>query len=160
MLSSHLDAALEPAISSEAPAHLMDAIDRRILQLLQEDASRPLKALAAEVDLSQSSVRERIARLRARGIIRRFTVELGPSAISAIVMVRLVRTPSPVIVRRIVGMPEVVRCFSLSGAIDLLVEVAGASVADINRVRDLIAGEPGVADVETSFVLNQDKAPA
>lgn len=140
----------------------MDDTDRRILKLLQEDASRSLKVLAAEVDLSRSSLRDRIARLEATGVIRRYTVELAPppGALVAILMVRLLRTPSPDIVRRIVERPEVVRCFSLSGAIDLMVELSGATVDEINRVRDLIASEAGVADVETSFVLKQDKAPA
>jgi DNA-binding Lrp family transcriptional regulator len=139
----------------------MDEIDRRLLQLLQEDASRPLKALAADVELSQSSVRERIARLQARGIIRRYTIEVAPApgSLTAVLLVKLERTPAPSVVRRVVGFPEVVRCSSLSGAIDLLIEVTGPDVPSINRVRDLIASEPGVADVETSFVLNQDKAP-
>jgi DNA-binding Lrp family transcriptional regulator len=140
----------------------MDDIDRRIVKLLVEDASRPIKVLAAEVDLSRSSVRERIARLEATGVIRRYTVELAPpeTALIAVLMVRLARTPAPSVVSRIVGCPEVVRCCSLSGEIDLLVEVSGADVAAINRIRDLIGNEPGVVDVVTSFVLKQDKAPA
>ena len=139
----------------------MDDIDRRILKLLREDASRPIKTLAAEVDLSRSSVRERIARLTASGVIRRYTVEIAapPDALTAILLVRLTRTPSPSVVSRVVAFPEVVRCSSLSGDIDLLVEVSGTDVAEINRVRDLIASEAGVADVETSFVLKHDKRP-
>jgi Lrp/AsnC family transcriptional regulator, leucine-responsive regulatory protein len=139
----------------------MDDTDRRILQLLQEDASRPLKVLAAAVGLARSSLRERIARLEASGVIRRYTVELAPApgALRAFLMVRLTRTPAPAVVGRIVARPEVVRCSSLSGAIDLLVELSGAEITEINSVRDLIASDPGVADVETSFVLKQDKAP-
>lgn len=136
----------------------MDDIDRRILALLQEDARRPVKTLAAEVNLSRSSVRERIARLQARGIIRRYTIEIDvPGAVTAFLLVCLTRTPAPAVVRRVVACPEVVRCSSLSGDIDLLVEVVGASVAEINQVRDRIASEPGVADVVTAFVLKQDK---
>jgi Lrp/AsnC family transcriptional regulator, leucine-responsive regulatory protein len=137
----------------------MDDIDQRLLQLLVEDASRPIKALAAEVALSRSAVRERLGRLEASGTIRRYTIEVAPSpgGLTAFLMVRLVRTPSPAIVSLIVAMPEVVRCSSLSGAIDLLVEVRGADVADINRVRDRISSEAAVADVETSFVLKQEK---
>ncbi len=138
----------------------MDDIDRRLLALLQEDATRPVKTLAAEVSLSRSAVRERIARLLARGIIRRYTVEVAaPGAVAAVLLVRLERTPAPAVVRRVVAMAEVVRCSSLSGDIDLLVEVVGADVAEINRVRDLVAGAPGVADVVTAFVLKQDKGP-
>jgi Lrp/AsnC family transcriptional regulator, leucine-responsive regulatory protein len=167
LLPFHTGVAVAPAISAARadklpPPDAMDDIDRRILELLREDASRPLKVVAAKVELSRSSVRERIARLEASGVIRRYTIELAPTstAVLAILMVRLIRTPSPAVVSRVVGLPEVVRCFSLSGDIDLLVEVSGADVAEINRVRDLIASDPGVADVETSFVLKQDKAPS
>jgi DNA-binding Lrp family transcriptional regulator len=157
--------AVAPAILTGAPAHLpptMDDTDRRILQLLQEDASRPIKTLAAEVDLSRSSVRERISRLQASGVIRRYTVEVAPAhdTLTAVLLVRLVRTPAPDVVSRVVACPEVVRCLSLSGDIDLLVELSGPDVAEINRARDRIASDTGVADVKTSFVLNHDKAPA
>lgn len=137
----------------------MDDIDRRILQLLREDASRPLKALAAEVQLSRSAVRERISRLESSGVIRRYTVELAPSegALTAILMVRLARTPSPKIVAFIVAMPEVARCLSLSGEVDLLVELRSDDVAAINQARDAIATQAGVTDVVTSFVLKRDK---
>lgn len=140
----------------------MDDIDRRLLQLLRDDASRPLKTLAAEVQLSRSAVRERIGRLESSGVIRRYTVELAPAegALTAILMVRLLRTPSPAIVSFIVAMPEVVRCLSLSGEVDLLVELRDADVAVINRARDAIATRPGVTDVVTSFVLKRDKDPA
>jgi DNA-binding Lrp family transcriptional regulator len=139
----------------------MDDIDRRILALLVADASRPLKTLAAEVELSRSAVRERIARLVAAGVIRRYTVEVAaaPRAVTAFLLVRLVRTPSPAVVARVAAMPEVARLSSLSGEIDLLVEVVGADVAEINRVRDLVASDPGVADVVTAFELKKDKAP-
>lgn len=139
----------------------MDDIDRRILALLREDASRPVKSLAAEVELSRSAVRERVARLVAAGVIRRYTVELAaaPGAVTAFLWVRLVRTPSPAVVARVSAMPEVVRLSSPSGSIDLLVEVTAADVAAINRVRDLVAADPGVADVETAFELKRDKAP-
>lgn len=137
----------------------MDDIDRRLLQLLREDASQPLKTLAAAVSLSRSAVRERITRLEQSGVIQRYTVELAaaPSALTAIVMVRLARTPSPKIVAIIVAMPEVVRCLSLSGEVDLLVEVRGGDAAVINRVRDAIGELAGVTDVVTSFVLKRDK---
>ena len=138
----------------------MDDIDRRLLTLLEENANRSIKELAASVELSQSSVRDRIARLKASGVIRRYTVEIAraSSTITAVLMVRHMRTPAPRVVQMIVEYPEVVRCRSLSGEIDLLVELSAQGMAEINRVHDRIAADPGVADVVTSFVLNEDKA--
>ncbi|HJR75163.1 MAG TPA: Lrp/AsnC family transcriptional regulator [Luteimonas sp.] len=136
----------------------MDDVDRRLIGLLQQDASRPLKTLAAEVGLARSSVRERIERLEKAGVIRRYTIEVAkPEGPSAVLMVRLSQTPLPSAVNAIVAMPEVFRCRSLSGDIDLLVEIAGDDIAQINRIRDRVAQVRGVTDVMTSFVLNRDK---
>lgn len=139
----------------------MDSIDQSLLKLLAEDSSRPLKTLAAEVGLSRSSVRDRIVRLRSQGIIRRFTIETAPSdgKVGAMLLIRLLRTPDPTVVQEISKRPEVARCYSLSGPIDLMVELQGKDVASVNRARDEIALLQGVADVETSLILNRDKAP-
>lgn len=135
----------------------MDAIDRRLLQLLREDASRPLKTLAAEVSLSRSSVRDRVARMQAQGVILRYTIETAPQdgALSAICMLRLARTPDLAVVRSVKAMPEVVRCDALSGEIDLLVEIAAADAPALNAVRDRLAALSGVVEVRTSLVLSR-----
>lgn len=137
----------------------MDAIDRQLLALLREDASRPLKTLAAKVVLSRSSVRERIGRLRAQGVIRRYTIEVAPVApvVAAVCQLRLDRTPDPVVVAAVCAMPEVTRCCGLGGAIDLLVEIVASDTAMLNAARDRIAGLPGVLAVTTSLVLAQYK---
>lgn len=139
----------------------MNDVDRRLLELLRQDASLPLKTLAAAVSLSTSSVRERIMRMLADGTIRRYTVELSPSLtrVTTILLLRLEQTPAPQIVGAVVAMPEVVRCYSLSGEIDLLVELAAAETAVVNAARDRIALLPGVAGATTSLVLNHDKTP-
>jgi len=139
----------------------MDDIDRQLLQLLREDASRPLKTLAAAVSLSRSSVRDRIARMETDGVIRRYTIDTQPidAGLAVILLVRLARTPDPDVVRAVVSTAEVARCYSLSGEIDLLIELAGTDTSALNRVRDRIALLPGVVDVVTSLVLNRDKVP-
>ena len=140
----------------------MDEIDRKLLELLQHDASRPLKTLAAAVGLGSSSVRERIARLRANGTIRRYTIETAPdpATLTAVLQLRLLRTPDPEVVRAVTQRTDVVRCLSLSGPIDLLVDITGPDLAAINRTRDAISALAGVAEVETAFVLRIDKACA
>lgn len=59
----------------------MDAIDRKILGLLVEDAGRTYAQLGREVSLSPAAVHERVRRLRASGVIRRTTVDLDPDAL-------------------------------------------------------------------------------
>ena len=72
--------------------------------------------------------------------------------------VRNQRRVGPYSMRRPHKRPEVALCYSLSGPIDLMVELQGDDVASVNRARDEIAVLPGVADVETSLILNRDKS--
>lgn len=59
----------------------MDDIDLKIIDLLSSDAKRSLADVGGSVGLSPSSVNERIRRLTASGVIRRFTIELDPNAV-------------------------------------------------------------------------------
>ncbi len=79
----------------------MDAIDRKLLGLLGANARLPLKTLAGEVGLARSTVRERIDRLEASGVIRGYRADLAPEAgptVSAILSLTLTRTPIPELV--------------------------------------------------------------
>lgn len=54
-------------------------------------------------------------------------------------------------------MAEVARCYSLSGDIDLLVEIEAADAAQLNATRDRIATITGVEDTTTALILKRDK---
>ena len=141
----------------------MDDKNRQILDLLQRDARISIKAIAARVGLARSSVRERIARLEREGTIRGYRVELAGSSpadgsIGAFLLLRLAKTPAPTTIRRIVGCPDVVRCASVSGDTDVIVEVRTADVATLNRLRDEMAGYPHVTDLTTMLILKREKS--
>lgn len=62
------------------PARPVDDLDRKILGVLAQDATRPYAELGREVGLSAPAVHERVKRLRATGVIRSTTADLhGPS---------------------------------------------------------------------------------
>ena len=61
----------------------LDETDVHILELLVADARRPYSDIADEVDLSPPAVSDRIERLEASGVIRRFTLDLDRSQLRA-----------------------------------------------------------------------------
>ena len=73
--------------------------------------------------------------------------------IRAFLLVRLRRTPAPDIIQRINAQPGARRCYSVSGDIDLVVELAVATMHDLNARRDSVARLDGVADVTTMPIL-------
>lgn len=136
----------------------MDAIDAQIVDMLRANARLPLKTIAGAVNLARSSVRDRISRLEAAGVIRGYHAKVvSGGELAAVLQLKLARTPDPVVVAAVVGAPEVRRCYSLTGEVDLLVEIAAPDTERLNAVRDRIAGLPDVVEVTTAFVLKRDK---
>ena len=140
----------------------MDEKNLQILRLLQQNARLPLKTLAGKVGLARSSVRERIARMEAEGVILGYKAEVQPSSlredgVRALLMIRLGRTPARETVARITALPAVRRCFSVSGDIDLVVEIEAGTMLALNAARDEIALLSDVADVTTAMVLKDEK---
>ena len=147
------------ARSAAAPASgRVDATDAAILGLLEANARLPLKSIAGSVGLARSSVRDRITRLEAAGIIVGYHARVAADErLSALLSVTLDETPSPKIVAAVTAMPEVRRCYSLSGPVALAVEIEAATPRLLNAARDRIALLPGVARVVTAMILNRDK---
>lgn len=136
----------------------IDDKDRQILGLLRADARLPLKTLAAKVGLARSTLRDRLARLEGDGIIRGYRAEIAESRplVSVYLFVRLKTTPAPAFIAMLRRITEVRSCTSLTGDVDLLVELAAASTEQVNALRDRISSHEAVADLTTSIVLNRD----
>jgi Lrp/AsnC family transcriptional regulator, leucine-responsive regulatory protein len=62
----------------KAHFEVLDAADARLLKALADNARAPMKDLAKVIKLSGPSTSERVRKLEARGVIRRFTVDLDP----------------------------------------------------------------------------------
>ena len=140
------------------PMRPLDDKDQKLLDLLRADARLSLKALAAKVGIARSSLRERMARLEAEGVIRGYRADIAAPApgVAAYLFVRLKRTPALDLIEFLRTVPEVRGCASLTGDIDLLLEVAADTTERVNAVRDRVSAHAAVADVTTSIVLNRN----
>lgn len=136
----------------------MDAIDMQIVSLLRTNARMPLKTIAAKVKLARSTVRERLVKLEESGVILGYHARVADAdRLSALLLLKLAKTPAPRTVAAITALPDVCRCYSLSGDIDLAVEIEARGTAQLNSTRDHIATLPDVIDVTTSLILKRDK---
>jgi DNA-binding Lrp family transcriptional regulator len=137
----------------------LDAKDRDILSILSKEARIPLKTLAGRIGLSRSATSERVALLEKSGVIRGYRADIGQideGLVSAYLLVTLVRTPSIGILDQLARFAEVRRVSSVSGQLDLIVEVEAPSIDRLNTLRDAIASHESVEDLTTSIVLRRD----
>lgn len=139
-----------------------DPIDRQILALLKQDGRMPLKTIAGRVGLARSSVQERIARLEANGVIRRYTIEEDGQAAGRVSAYLWIRTEIAICERiapRLLELPEVRACRSIAGELDMVAHVEADSPQRIAEIRATIALLEGVTSVETHLVLKDWPKP-
>lgn len=147
----------------------LDAIDRRILRVLQEDGRVTYDVLAQQVGLSPSTVLRRVKRLEESGIVRGYVALLAAESIglplTAYLNVRLEkhterhkRNPMDLFRAAVQTWPEVVECAALTGEMDYLLRVAVHDMAHYTRfVMETLLKHPSVQDCRTSFVLDSVK---
>jgi len=55
----------------------LDAVDQQILYQLQQDSRTPVTAIADELNVSDNTVRNRIAKLEERGVIEGYSIQIN-----------------------------------------------------------------------------------
>ena len=106
-------------LSRNPAARHLDATDRALLRLLEQDARAPVADLARHIGLSGPSTSERLRRLEAQGVIARFTVQVDARALGytlqAIVRVKPLPGQLHLVEEEIRRIPEFVECDKVTG---------------------------------------------
>lgn len=137
----------------------LDAIDQAILRALARDARATFAQVGAEVSLSAPAVKRRVDRLRERGVVRGFTVRLDPAALGwhteAFVEIFCQGSTSPATMRTAVERyAEVVAASTVTGDVDLVVQVRARDMRHLEEVVERLAAEPFVARTRSTVVLS------
>jgi Lrp/AsnC family transcriptional regulator, cysteine-sensing transcriptional activator len=142
----------------------MDRLDRKILRLLQEDATLAVADIAKKVGLSTTPCWRRIQKLEEDGVIRGRVALLDPAAINTKVTVFVsIRTNShsQEWLRRfaevISEFPEVVEFYRMSGDVDYLLRVVVPDIAAYDAFYKRLIAKIEIRDVSSSFAMEQIK---
>lgn len=115
----------------------IDRLDRRLLNLLQENNQRTSEQLGAAVGLSTTSCQRRVRRLREIGAITEDVSIVSPSVIghdvTAIVHISLEREQHNLLdefKRRMTAYPEVTQCYYVTGHVDFILIVRVPSMEE------------------------------
>jgi Lrp/AsnC family transcriptional regulator, leucine-responsive regulatory protein len=143
----------------------LDAIDRRILRVLQRDSLIANQALADEIGLSPPACLKRVRRLRNEGIIERTAALLAPEALGyrllTVVRIKLDRPAEATMrdfERQMRELPRVVQCLTVAGDIDYIILVRSKDVAHYQDfARHVLATAPGIRAYTSEVVFEVTK---
>ena len=144
---------------------MLDEIDRKILNLLQEDARLTVQEMADRVGLSASPCHRRMRQLEERGIIRKTIALVDQKAVglpvSVFVSIKLERQKEEDLerfARAISGWREVLECYLMTGPRDYLLRVVVPDLAAYEAfIKQKLTRFDGIASIESSFALDQIK---
>ena len=146
-------------------AQSLDSTDRRLVALLQADASLTAQELAERVALSPSQCARRRQRLEQSGVIRGYRAEVdqarmgrGVEAFVQIVMASHSRTGAADFVRLMQRTEEVEGLWTLTGDADYLLRVFAEDLAALNRlVQEALLPHDAVSRVHSRIVMERLK---
>ena len=143
----------------------LDRTDRKILAILQEDASLAIAEVASRVGLSQTPCWRRIQRLQADGVIERTVALVRPEAVGLGLTVFIAieaRDHSPEWLANFTSvvstMPEVLDVHRMAGDIDYLLRVAVADMAAFDAFYRHLIREIPLKNVSSHFAMERVKA--
>ena len=143
----------------------LDAIDARILSLIQEDAALSVAEIADRVGLSSSPCWRRIKRMEETGIITRRVTLLDTQKLGldfeVVANVKL-SLPSKENLEAFENLvqdwPEVIECMTVTGAIDYIVHVLTTDMHAYDQfLREKLLGSGLVSDVQSRIIIRVAK---
>ncbi|GHA29029.1 AsnC family transcriptional regulator [Devosia pacifica] len=142
----------------------LDKIDRKILALLQRDATMPVAEIGRKVGLSTTPCWRRIQKMEEEGVIRRRVAVLDPVKINVGVTVFVsVKTAEHneswlrKFAATIEDFSEVVEFYRMSGDIDYLMRVVVPDIAAYDAFYKRLIAKIALSDVSSSFAMEQIK---
>ncbi|UIJ46365.1 Lrp/AsnC family transcriptional regulator [Sphingomonas cannabina] len=144
----------------------LDNFDRKILRLLQDDASLSTAAIAEAVGMSASPCWRRIDRLEREGFVKRRValvdrrkIGLNAQVFATVKLNAHGRANLDEFTASIRELPEVLECYVLMGPVDFMLRVVAADIEAYERFFfEKLSRLPGVQEINSTVALSEIKA--
>ncbi|MDZ7766186.1 MAG: Lrp/AsnC family transcriptional regulator [Melioribacteraceae bacterium] len=141
---------------------MLDAVDIKILNMLQENGRTKRNAIAEEVGLSLPSLSERMKKLEEQGIIEGYYAKVnrqtfGLDLMAFILVVMDSSKNYDKLTDKVSKTPEILECHSILGEGSHILKALVKDTASLEKLLSQIQSWPGVTRTITSFVLSTIK---
>jgi Lrp/AsnC family transcriptional regulator len=143
----------------------MDVIDRKILTVLQEDASRSVAEIGKDVGLSSTPCWKRIQRLEADGIIQKRVALLDQEkvglGITVFVSIEAGDHSAEWLehfARKVSAMPQVMEFYRMAGDVDYMLRVVVPDVQSYDAFYKRLIAVVSLRNVTSRFAMEKIKA--
>jgi len=137
----------------------MDAIDVRILELLQQNARISVSEISKNVNLSLSAVSERLKKLEASKVIKSYTIILNPEYLGkelSVIMNISLENPDHTMdfIEFIMAESEILECHYITGEYDYALKITTKNTQTLEHMMNRIKSVPGIKKTQTNVILS------
>lgn len=143
----------------------LDRLDTDILNLLQQDATLPMRVLAQRVASSPATCQRRIAQLRESGVLLKQVAIVDRQKVgrglTVFVSVELDKQNDALLrnfEQKMAAQPEVMACYEVSGEFDFMLLVSASSMDRYHAfTREVFSSNNNVRNFKSTFAMNCSK---
>ena len=143
----------------------MDIIDKKLLELLQNDSKKTTKELSMKLNLSVTAVYERIRKLEREGVIEKYVALINKNKINkgfvVFCHIKLLQHTKDFITKfesEVVKLTEVIECFHVSGDYDYILKVC---LKDMEEYREFMVTKltnlQHIGSTHSTFMIGEVK---
>ncbi|TYQ00385.1 AsnC family transcriptional regulator [Tenacibaculum adriaticum] len=143
----------------------LDAIDRKLINLLQKDSKQTTKQLSLQLDLSVTAVYERVKKLEKEKVISKYVALIDNRKVDKsflvfchVKLIQHSREYLSVFEREILKLDEVSECFHIAGDYDYLLKIY---VKDMEEYREFMVNKlttiKHIGSTQSSFTIGEVK---
>ncbi len=144
---------------------MIDEIDRKIIDILQDDCNQAISIVAEKINLSVSACHRRISILEEKGVIKKYTAQIDPKSlgynVTFLVEVSLESQSDEILSKfekAAILQPEVLTCYLTTGSADYILMVAAKDTSHYEHIyRQKIATLPHVSRIQSSLIMKHVK---
>lgn len=156
---------IAPRLGQDGQPVVLDALDTALLDLLQRDATLPVRTLADRVGSSPATCQRRIAQMRDSGVLQRQVAIVDPQLVgrplTVFVSVELDKQNAALLTQfeqRMAAEDSVMACYEVSGEFDFLLIVTAESMAQYHAfTREVFSSNHNVRNFKSMFAMHCSK---
>jgi DNA-binding Lrp family transcriptional regulator len=136
----------------------VDKFDKAIINELRKNARQSISHISEAVNLSRSSVSERIKKLESSDVIKGYQVLLSESqkeGVSAYFEIKHKCSRCSDVIPLFQDIPEVITCRGITGEMDLVVFVKAETMSRIHEIREFIDMQVDIEKIRTNVVMSE-----
>ena len=133
---------------------LLDEVDKKIIEILKQDARTSHVAMSKSLRLSEGAIRRRIKKLVKDGLIRRFTIETSEEGPAAVMLVSVSPSvPTSQVSTALKKTKGVKKVYEVTGEFDVIALLSGSDTSALDACIEKARMLEGTARTNTMMVL-------